>query len=116
MLPKQNRLPLKTEFERVRKNGKLFQGESFSLLVVARRLTSNDQRPKFAFIISKKIHPRATKRNRAKRLLAEAVRVFLPQIRGGVEGVFLAKKAIVGKGFGEIKNEVEKVFQKAKII
>jgi ribonuclease P protein component len=113
VLPKENRLSLKTEFARIRKNGRIFQGKLFSLLVVDQKLTTNDQRPKFAFIISKKIHRRATRRNRARRLLTEAVRVFLAKVKPGVEGVFLGKKMIIGKDFSEIKSEVEEIFKKA---
>jgi len=116
MLSKRNRLPLKTEFVRIRRDGKVFQGKLFSLLVVDQRLTTNNQRPKFAFIISKKIHRRATKRNRAKRLLSEAVRIFLPQIQGGINGVFLARKSIIGKEFWEIKSEIERIFKKANLL
>ncbi len=113
MLPKENRLSLKTEFARIRKNGRLFQGNLFSLLAVNQGLKTKDQQPKFAFIISKKIHRRATKRNRARRLLTEAVRVFLAKIKPGTEGVFLGKKMIIGKYFSEIKSEVEEIFKKA---
>jgi len=115
MLPKQNRLYLKTEFGRIQKRGRIIQGKLFSLLFLNQRLLTITQQPRFAFIVSKKIDKRAIKRNRVKRLLSEAVRLFLPQIRQGVEGVFLAKKEILGKEFAEIKNETEGIFKKANL-
>lgn len=116
MLPKQNRLSLKTEFNRIKKRGKLFQGKLFSLLVTDQRQKTKDQGPKFAFIISKKIHKRATKRNRARRLLSEAIRFFLPKIKEGVDGVFLAKKPIIGKEFVEVKTEAEEILKNANLL
>jgi ribonuclease P protein component len=110
MLPKQYRLPLRTEFKRIKKNGRLFSGKFFSLLIAPQPQTS-----RFAFIISKKIHQKATKRNKARRLLVEAVRSILPQIKPGFDFVFLVKKTIVGKELSEIKKEVKKIFKNEKI-
>jgi len=112
MLPKQYRLPLKIEFKRIKKEGKLFQGRFFSLLVAKQQFPV----ARFAFIVSKKIHNKAVKRNRFRRLLIESVRFFLPQIKSGVDGVFLTKKAIIDRDFGEIKNEMEKTLKKAGLL
>ncbi len=133
MLPKQYRLPLRTEFKRIKKEGKLFPGRFFSLLVShqpplgpslgARPATprteprgeASYQPPRLAFIISKKIHKKAIKRNRVRRLLVEAVRGILPKIKPGFDFVFLVKKTILEKKLLEIKNEVEKFFGNEKI-
>jgi ribonuclease P protein component len=112
MLPKQHRFPLRLEFNRLRKEGKLFQGKLFSLLISH----SKRQPSRFAFIVSTKIHKKATKRNRAKRLLREAVRSLLPKIKPGFDGVFLAKKAIIDNKLIEVKKETEKIFRQAGLI
>lgn len=112
MLPKRLRLSLKTDFARVQKKGRLFQGKIFSLLL------SKKEKPgpsRFGFIISTKIHKKATKRNRARRLLIEAVQNQLPQIKSGFDCVFLAKKSIIGKELTEIKKETEKIFRLANL-
>jgi ribonuclease P protein component len=130
MLPKKNRLDLKKELFQIKRSGRLANGKLFSLLVkytpevflrqkrgssISEVKELSQPPPRFAFIISKKIHRRAVKRNQARRLLTEAVRVFLPKIKPGEGGVFLVKKAIIGKEFVEIKNEVEEIFKKANL-
>lgn len=125
MLPRKHRLPLRTDLARVQEEGKLFQGRLFSLLVSHQpsipkesraASTINHQPSRFGFIISTKIHKRAVKRNRIRRFLIEAIRSLLPKIKPGLDCVFLAKKAIVGKELSEIKKETKKLFQKAKLI
>ena len=82
MLPKQHRLPLRIELRRVKKEGRLFQGKLFGLLLAP----SPKAQTRFAFIISTKVHKKAVKRNRAKRLLASVLKELLPQIRHSSEG------------------------------
>lgn len=67
---------------------------------------------RFGFIVSKKISKKAVERNRVRRLLSEAVRQLLAKTRPGYEVIFLAKKAMVGRGFEEILEEVKRVFKK----
>lgn len=110
MLPKKFRLQ---KFEEIKKKGKLFQFPLFGGLVLPQKEKNNSR---FAFVVSSKISKKATERNRAKRLLSEAVRSFLPKIKSGFDVVFFAKKLIVGKEFVEIKNEVERIFKKANLL
>lgn len=114
MLPKQHRLPLRTELVRVQQQGQLFQGKLFSLLVASQLGTPSPSR--FAFIISSKVHKRATKRNKARRLLIEAIRSFLPEIKLGFGVVFLAKKALINQEPSEVKKEVDRLFRQAGLI
>lgn len=113
MLPKQHRLPLRKEFNRVKKQGRVFPGRFLSLLV-GYGLCKSPSR--FAFIVSKKIAKNATRRNKIRRLLAEVVYTFLPKIKTGFGGVFLTKKTIVDKSFSQIKKEVEEVFKQADLL
>ncbi|HUS52021.1 MAG TPA: ribonuclease P protein component [Candidatus Bathyarchaeia archaeon] len=113
MLPKKHRLPLRTDLVEIKKKGKLFQGELFSLLVAK---TDKSKPARFSFIISTKIHKRAVKRNQARRLLIEAIRSFLPQVKPGFDALFLAKKKLVGKKLKEVSLEVENLFKKTGIV
>ena len=113
MLPKQHRLPLRTDLIEVKEKGRLFQGKLFSLLV-AKRETPHPSR--FAFIISTKVHKKAVKRNHARRLLSEAIRELLPQMKSGFDGVFLAKKPLIEANFTQIKQEVRLLLKKAHLI
>lgn len=112
MLPKPNRLRRKKDFEMVKTKGKSFQGELFGLLVYPTR----EKLSHFGFIISTKISPRATQRNRVRRQLGEAVKKLLPQITGGFNVVFLAKKTLLGQSLSTIQTEAEKLFLKANLL
>ena len=119
MLPKQQRLPLRKELRRLKEEGKVFQGNFFSLLISrqpAGRRPAGRQKSRFGFIISKKIHQKATKRNRARRLLTEAVRSFLPKIKPGFDGVFLVKKNLLNQDLEKIKKKVEAMLRKAQCL
>jgi len=112
VLPKKYRLPLRTELHRVQKEGKIYHFPYFSLLLAKNNLNLS----RFAFIVSNKIHKRATKRNRIKRLLRESIRLLLPKIKPGFEAVFLTKKRILGKDFQIIQSEVKKSFKKVGLL
>jgi ribonuclease P protein component len=116
MLPKKKRLDLKREFFQIKRNGKLIKGRFFNFLFQKQQPSGDFQSQAFAFVISKKIDKRASERNKIKRLLSEAVRSFLPQVKLGVKGVFLAKKEILGKDFAEIKKEIEAIFKEENLL
>jgi ribonuclease P protein component len=115
MLPKKHRLPLRTDLVQVKEKGRLVQGRLFSLLV-SQQAVSGRQPSRFAFIISTKVHKRAIKRNRARRLLIEAIRPLLTKIKPGHDVVFLAKKGIIDEELDKIARELRKLFRKAKLI
>ena len=113
MLPKTYRLPLKTELNRLKKDGQILQGKFFGLLLSPDNL--NNEISRFAVIVSNKIDKRAVKRNKIRRLINEALKSLWPKIKIGVEGVFLVKKTATKATFEEIKNEIEELFKKAKL-
>ncbi len=113
MLPKINRLPLRTDFSRLKKQGKIIHGNYFSLLFVNQG--ENGQPPRFGFIVSKKVCPKAVDRNKARRLLQEGVGAYLDNIQLGTEGVFLTKKTIKGASLVQLKTETQKIIQQAHL-
>jgi len=113
MLPKKHRLPLRTELNRVKKEGTLIQGRLFSLLISQ---AVENQPSRFGFIISTKIHKKAVKRNRAKRLLSEAILDLISKVKPGFDAVVLAKKKIIEADFKEIRKEVKELFVKAGMV
>jgi len=115
MLPKKNRLDLKKEFSFLKRRGKLVKGRFFNFLFLKETPPSFSSSA-FAFIVSKKVEKKATKRNRIKRLLREGVRSLLPLFSTEIKGVFLAKREISGKNLTEIKNELESIFKKENLI
>lgn len=112
MLPQKHRLFLRKELHRIQKEGKVYQFTFFGLLMVK----SDSPISRFAFIVSNKIHKRATKRNRIKRLLRESIRSLLPKINPGFEVVFLTKKGILGKDFQTVQSAVRSSFKKIGLL
>ena len=113
MLPKSYRLPLKTEFKRLKKNGQIFQGKFFGLLLG--KPTSLNDVSRFAVIVSNKIDKRAVQRNKIRRLIAEALWSLHPKIKKGMGAVFLVKKTITTASLEEIKKEIENLFKRTKL-
>jgi len=111
MLPSLWRLPLKTELKRLKKNGQIFQGKFFGLLLAKQE--DQKQNPRFAMIVSNKVAKKAVDRNQIRRWVSEALRSFLPQIKNPMDGVFLVKKTALGTDYQQIKKEIELLFKKA---
>jgi len=111
MLPSENRLFKKSDFEKVKKEGKLLSGELFGILV----LKNQEKNSRFGFIVSSKISPKAVLRNKVKRLLRETVRKLLPEIKRGYDFLFLAKKKMVEAGLLEATDECRRLLGKADL-
>jgi len=112
MLPKENRLVRKPDFEKVKGKGKKFQSNLFGLLV----LPNEEEKSRFGFVISKKLSKRAVKRNRVKRILREQVRIILTKIKPGFDVVFLGKKALLESGSEKVGLEIKRLFGKASLL
>lgn len=113
MLAKKHRLTGRSVLEEVKKNGSLYQADSFGILV---RKGIEDRPSRFAFIVSTKISKVAVDRNKAKRRLREAVKQNIEKTANGYEVIFLAKKKTLEKSSKEISSEVEKVFKESGLI
>ena len=113
MLPTAHRLTRKIDFDIVKQKGVLYSSDSFSISIHKR----GDKKPtRFGFIISTKVSPHATLRNKAKRALREGVRRNLTVIQPGFDCVFLAKPIIIKKYTDELIREVEGAVQGAQIV
>ena len=86
MLPKSHRIP-SPELRAVSRQGKRIVSNSLELKFFA---TSNDAF-RCAIVVPIKFDKRATARNRVRRLISESVRLMLPSLRGGVDGVFFVR-------------------------
>lgn len=106
MLASKNRIAKKEDFEKVKKDGKLYQSDNFGVAVLKK---SEEEDSRFGFVVSTKISKDASKRNRIKRALREVTRHHLHIIGKGYDMVFLPKTSIVRKTTEEIMREV-KVF------
>jgi ribonuclease P protein component len=112
MLPLENRIKKKKEFEAVFKEGEAFHSGLFTVILSK----SETEEKKFGFIVSKKVSSKAVSRNRVKRISREQVRLMLPRIRKGVNIIIIAKKEALKQDSKKIKAELESLFIKKEII
>lgn len=113
MLPKLNRLSSSFEIRRVQTSGKRFESPLFTLIIFAAKI-GNPSR--FAFLVSKRLDKRATKRNRTKRLLREAVRLSLAKIEVGYDVIISAKEILAKENIETITIEVKQQLEKAGLV
>ena len=113
MLAKKYRLTGRSVLEEVKKEGSLYQADSFGILI---RKRVGDKPSRFAFIVSTKISKKAVERNMAKRRLREAVNQGIEKVVNGYDVIFLVKKRTLGRKSGDIISEVEKIFKESGLI
>ena len=105
MLARKNRLTERRNYERVQKEGVVFQSSSFGVSYLNR----GDVFPsRFGFIVSTKIAKDAVDRNRFKRAMSEAVRMSMTDIKNGFDVIFLAKISILRVPTDMLMKEVKK--------
>ena len=123
VLPKPNRLKAKGEFKRTLFGRRLCSNQYFVLYGLAAQPAAGSfgiqntplpLRPtRVGFIVSKKIHKRATKRNRIRRRLRELVRLYLRKhqlqsFSGYRAFVFIARPDALSVNFQDLKYKVER--------
>jgi len=113
MLPKENRLKKRKDFERVLTKGEIKGND----LLVLKKIENGLQVSRFGFIVSRKISNKAVVRNKIKRRLREIVRVFLKEkrIMSGYDVVVFAKKGIEKQDFWVIKEKTKDLLKKGGI-
>jgi ribonuclease P protein component len=109
MLASKYRLSKNDDFRKIKREGKLYQSESFGVQVLEKE---REDVSRFAFIVSTKISNQASQRNRVKRAMREAIRHQLHIIKNGYDAIFLPKKNIVKKSTEEIMREIQTFVKK----
>jgi ribonuclease P protein component len=112
MLPKNYRLRLKNDFDRLFKEGK-FAGQAFLTLGFAKNKLDISR---FAVIVGKKVNKKAVTRNSIKRKVVEIIRLNLKQIKPSFDLVFIVKPEVRGKKYIEIENVVLNLLKRARLI
>ena len=106
------RLRKSGDFQRVRQQGR---SVSSRLLILA--WGPNDvARLRIGFVVSKRISKRAVERNHLKRLLGEAVRVFLPGLQSGIDIVTSARNAANVADLPTLESDIRILLQRAKLL
>lgn len=112
MLPKNNRLKKKKEFENVFKGGKGYK-EGFLYLKV---IDNNLKCSRFGFIVGKNFSKKAVLRNKARRKLRELARIVLPNINKNVDAVIIVRPGLDISDFQELEKKIAVLFEKSGII
>ena len=72
---------------------------------------------KIGFVVSKKIHKRAVKRNRIKRLMRESVRLYIKNCGKVFDSrylslIFVASSKLLGKDFEYVSKQINELMEK----
>lgn len=110
MLPKKFRLKKRTAFTATYRTGKTFHKDGITLFCGRENKTDNETR--IGFVVSKKIHKRAVKRNRIKRLMRESMRLIIKN--EGISNkymslVFVASQKLLNMNFAEVDSAIQKL-------
>jgi ribonuclease P protein component len=114
MLPKAHRLHGDAAFKALARQGRPFFGRSLTVRVVPQGADRSNP-TKVAFVVSTKVSKKATERNLLKRRLREIVRPSLPRLKSGLHVLVITKQQATRLTYGELQQEVEDVFAKARL-
>lgn len=117
MLPKQYRLKKKSAFNATYRIGNSFHKDGITIFCGKKK--NNDTPTKFGFVVSKKIHKRAVKRNRIKRLMRESTRLYIKNSEKNFDTpyisiIFVASTKLLNKDFSEINSSIKKIMERLK--
>jgi len=111
-LAKHYRLTTSNEFKRVFQKGKAFREKGIFLKI----RTGEAETSRIGIIVSKKVAKKATERNRIRRLLAEAIRKNLNEIKTGRDIVVVALPGFKEKKTQDVEKIVHYLFKKAALL
>ena len=119
MLRSENRLKSKKAFSATYRNGNSVSDDL--MILYAGKIKQDKNCPtRVGFVVSKKVHKRAVKRNKIKRLMRENIRLMLKNDEFATLNeyqslIFFAKEEILEKTFEEIRNTILILLEKLAI-
>ena len=114
MLPRQYRLKKRTAFNATYKTGTSYHVGGVTLFCGK---IKNEGDTKIGFVVSKKIHKRAVKRNRIKRLMRESVRLFIKNCAEKFDTkymslIFVASGKLLNKDYNYVSGCINGLMEK----
>ena len=114
LIPKQYRLKKRNAFKATYKVKNSSHSGGVTLFAGIKK--KEEIPTKVGFVVSKKVHKRAVKRNRLKRLMRESYRLLLKENNLGnsqeyLSLIFLGTENALGKTFNEIHHSIEKLLK-----
>lgn len=103
------RIRSRKEFNDIYTHGKNFSNS----LVVFKCLPNERAYSRAAFSVGKKLG-KATRRNRVKRLMREALRSL--EVKPGWDLLFISRPAMMGASFSQVRDSLEKALERAGIL
>ena len=124
MLTKEYRLKHMKDFDILFREGRFVGGQFLTVKYwkvdpekyPRRKYTVEDL--KIGFVVGKKIHKSAVKRNRVKRQMREVIRLLLKEnkLKKGFNIAFVAKPDILGVDYTEIEKDILGVLGKVRVL
>src|SRR5215813_4198103 len=105
------RLRQSRDFARLRTEGRAYRSRWMVVSVMPNGLSHN----RYGFVTSKQIG-KAVTRNRVRRVMREAVRLFHPQLRSGFDIVLVARQSLVEETFAGVQRIVSEQFNQAGLV
>ena len=113
MLPKEYRLKKRSAYAATYRTGRVLHKDGVTVFIGKPK--NNEYPTKVGFVVSKKIHKRAVKRNRIKRLMRESYRLLIKE--GAVSDkyislIFVASTKLLDMNYNDINNAIRKLVYK----
>lgn len=113
MLPKQFRLS-GNQIPHILKKGKRARTDTATLIVVPREHKSDHTR--LTVIVPYRLSKKAVQRNRAKRLIREAIHTRIDQLISGFDGIIMANTIMKDKKLADIQPSINALLKKGNLI
>lgn len=115
MLPKKRRIK-KAHFEKILLGGSYSTSDFFSLRAIVNSRREKTEKPSaFSVVVSKKVAPKATERNKLRRRSYHALRDLAPKIKNSQKIVIFAKKGAEKLTFNELKAALQAILSKSRL-
>jgi ribonuclease P protein component len=105
------RLSSSNEIKRVRREGKSYAHPLFVLVVMPNQV----DRIRVAVIAGRSVG-KAVQRNRAKRLLREAIRPLISEMKTGWDLVLIARHRLLDASFPEVQTVMAQLLKRSRLI